>query len=74
MTCDCKGHPLKCYKHPINCGCDDDKLLHQKKNEAVNACTDIYMNIHVSEIDKQTACIREAWKIGQQFYTKDFAG
>ena len=44
--------------------------LETKNKKLIGVLTAIYMNFHVSEIDKQTACIRDAWELGQQLYTK----
>ncbi len=51
---------------------DNDILTDEKKNQAVNACVDIYMNIHVSQVKYQPQSVQSTWNIGKQFYTLKF--
>jgi hypothetical protein len=44
--------------------------LEAKNKEMLSVLIAVYMDFHVSEIDKQTTCIRDAWKLGQQLYAK----
>jgi len=39
-----------------------------EENKAEQACIDIYLNIHVSEVHKQHKMIRDAWYAGQELY------
>ena len=38
--------------------------------EGAKYCIDIYMNLHVSEVSKQTKCVQDAWECGQKLYAR----
>ena len=40
------------------------------KLNSEKCCISIYMDYHVSEIKKQPKSIRDAWKLGQELYTR----
>ena len=60
------------HTRPHGCGlggCKDrNKDRPTIQSEALKACIDVYMNIHVSELHKFTECVKTCWKIGQEWY------
>lgn len=42
------------------------------KSLAGRACIDLYLSIHVIQLEGQTEQIKKAWSIGQELYLKTF--
>jgi len=38
--------------------------------EAVRACIELYLLIHVSELPKYPPCVKDVWVLGQDIYSK----
>ena len=36
--------------------------------DAMNACVDIYMSLHVSEMEGKPEYLKKAWGVGQEVY------
>ena len=43
-------------------------MENKQKQSAEKACKDIYLAIHVSQLNKETDEVKRAWMIGQNLY------
>ena len=47
---------------------NDESGIEALRIAAMNACVDIYMDVHVSELRKSPEHLKQAWSVGQEAY------
>ena len=45
-----------------------NKMKNKQNNNAEKACKDIYLAIHISQLNKEVDEVKRAWMIGQNLY------
>ena len=71
---DVETHTMKKCRIAWDNGAYVNEVERDVLQAAKKACVDIYMDLHVSEMEGKPEHLKQAWSVGQEFYLKNLEG